>query len=905
MPAVQALTGRRLGPFRFLAPLGRGAMGEVWEAEHVASGVVVALKLMGTIEGAGSWALESFGNEVRAAAGLNHPGIVRVLDHGTTLGVEGLADGLPYLVMERLHGQSLHQSVGQLSWEEVAEVLLQLLDALAHSHARGVIHRDLKPGNVLLERSPLRAVLTDFGLARAWHAEGSAVVAGTPAYMAPEQLEGRWRDQGPWTDLYALGCLAWTLIAGDPPFGRGLPFEWFAQAHGSSPLPELRPRIRVPRGVEPWLGRLLEKQPGTRTPRAALAARELRALLREPEPGSIGWRGALRPDLSLGLAGVGLNLFALRKPALVGRESERDLLWETLGRVVRRQRQEAVVISGPAGCGKSALAEWLCVRAEELGVARALRVSLSERVGLEQLVEGPLRLAGLSRAELFQALRSQGDLRDPLLGLLRPRPGDRSRRPAERHAILARFLRQIAAPRGQATVPHIVWLDQVEASRDALAFVERVLSAQGFGLPLLFVLTLRSEAEGEDRELARALGSLESAEGAQGLVLPPLPEAEHRLLVQSLLGLDAALAQRIANRSRGNPRFAVQLVGELVARRQLEPGEGGFRLRPGEVIELPADLKQAWGLRLQRLLARFDEPEARALELAAVLGLEVDREEWTTACRLVSLPPRSGMLARLYEERLAAPIEQPPGFTFLHAMFREALLDRARQGRRLQRHHKACVVLLEARDDPGSSARRGRHLLLAGQPERALEVLIEAARQALDEGDSALARAQVEYRERVLGALGRTAGERWAEGRVLQIRVELAEDELDTAEAAIAELESLARRRDRPALLSSCRRLLAELAAARLRLLVRAARDRRWGDWDALLAEAQRGVARSARADHELAGLAEEAGELALSEGQADRAIGAYELALEQHQALQSREDMASLRRLLVRLRRK
>ena len=162
----------QVGPFELVASIGKGAMGQVWKARHRRDRAEVAIKFL-SVSG-DEWALEAFRNEVRAAAGLAHPGIVRVLDHGVVTASDsaavegGFEEGCPYLVMELIQGQPLYREVGRLSWDRLADLLLQLLDALAHSHARGVVHRDLKPGNVLLTwRDGLRAMLTDFGLSHA------------------------------------------------------------------------------------------------------------------------------------------------------------------------------------------------------------------------------------------------------------------------------------------------------------------------------------------------------------------------------------------------------------------------------------------------------------------------------------------------------------------------------------------------------------------------------------------------------------------------------------------------------------------------------------------------------------------------------------------------------------------
>ncbi len=151
--------------------------------------------------------------------------------------------------------------------------MLSLLDALAHAHARGVVHRDIKPGNVLLGGSWHEVKLTDFGLAHALHGPSMSEddVIGTPSYMAPEQFRGQWRDYGPWTDLYSLGCLVYSLATGSPPFGR-VKGNAARAAHLVRPVPPLVPKHPLPAAFHPWVHQLLEKDTARRFACAADAA---------------------------------------------------------------------------------------------------------------------------------------------------------------------------------------------------------------------------------------------------------------------------------------------------------------------------------------------------------------------------------------------------------------------------------------------------------------------------------------------------------------------------------------------------------------------------------------------------------------------------------------------------------
>jgi serine/threonine protein kinase/tetratricopeptide (TPR) repeat protein len=266
---------RRVGAFEVERPMGEGGMGVVVRARHVVSGAAVAIKLIAPGHADHARSARRFRDEVRAAARLDHPHVVRIHDFGEHR--EGDAAPTPYLVMELCTGGTLDVA-GCLDFVTMRSALLDILGALAHAHARDVVHRDLKPSNVLLacptdERPGLK--LIDFGLARI--REGLAPgleVAGTPRYMAPEQFAGRRSDTGPATDLYALGCIAYELATGRPPFGGDSVAE-LAAAHTSAPPPPVRPRFAIPMGLERWMVRLLHKDPDGRFGCAADAAHAL------------------------------------------------------------------------------------------------------------------------------------------------------------------------------------------------------------------------------------------------------------------------------------------------------------------------------------------------------------------------------------------------------------------------------------------------------------------------------------------------------------------------------------------------------------------------------------------------------------------------------------------------------
>ena len=305
--------GPRLGAFHLERPIGAGGQGTVWRAVHSATGTPVGVKVLASLRARDDAALAAFRREVRSAAGLDHPGIIMVLDQGRVppglAAHAGLAEGSPWLAME-LARTSLDALPGPYPWAETRALLGALLDALAHAHARGLVHRDIKPANVLFMESPRgpaglsRARLADFGLAFGLDDAldpSRRAMAGTPLYMAPEQFRGELADLGPWSDLYAMGWMAWELSTGAHPFA-GLEIVDIRAQKTMGAIPTLPPGAAAPVGFEAWLRRMLHLDPRQRFRWAADARAALFALPDDaPEPTAPRFGGFEAPSTTAGL----------------------------------------------------------------------------------------------------------------------------------------------------------------------------------------------------------------------------------------------------------------------------------------------------------------------------------------------------------------------------------------------------------------------------------------------------------------------------------------------------------------------------------------------------------------------------------------------------------------------------
>jgi serine/threonine-protein kinase len=270
----------RVGNYALKRKLGEGGMGEVWLAEHGLLKRPCAVKFIRAGLAAHPATAARFAREVQAVTGLTHVNTVRVYDYGLA------DDGSLYYVMEYLEGPTLEELVdraGPLPPGRVVYLLRQVCGALAEAHAAGLVHRDLKPGNVMVTSLGGQrdvAKLLDFGLVQDLAAEaddrltGAGTVLGTPAYMSPEQSAGEPSSDAR-VDLYSLGAVAFFALAGRPPFQAGTAGQVLA-AHRSEPPPPLADlRPDVPEDLAAIVARCLAKQADDRFPSAAELDRAL------------------------------------------------------------------------------------------------------------------------------------------------------------------------------------------------------------------------------------------------------------------------------------------------------------------------------------------------------------------------------------------------------------------------------------------------------------------------------------------------------------------------------------------------------------------------------------------------------------------------------------------------------
>ncbi|MFT5682991.1 MAG: serine/threonine protein kinase/tetratricopeptide (TPR) repeat protein [Myxococcota bacterium] len=768
-------------PFQLTAFLGRGGFGAVWAVERAGAGQA-AVKLLHRVS---AKMRQRFVMEARAVARLLHPNIIRIFDFGELsaplrAGDDVFEAGSSYLMTAL--GRANLRTFHALSGEEVRRLLLEMLSALAHAHARGVIHRDIKPANILASTSAGPPwLLADFGTAHAldveWEDDRRWAGVGTPRYMAPEQIRRQLHRQGPWTDLFALGCMAQELALGRPIHeGFDLPQILSAQLT-ATPI--------VLAGIDPdyqaWLSRMTAESPLDRFHSAADAARALRQITVLPaqgagsEPSTETWTGTLsdldeapmvfpvsasrthrpqpaapmdvpltwqEPIPTLAPIGLGVGVLHVRDIGVIGRKTEQQQMWRALRLAAHDRCPRVVLLRGPAGIGKSRLARWLAEQAHEQLGADVISVTATGSGNANTaILSAALRCSGLVGAARDQQLQDQlaqlpalpmatrGAIRTCLTDGADPEDGS---------ALLLALLEERSRAR-----PSILVIDDAHYTT-AFSLVEALVEGRG---AIVVILAVQDEALAAGPPLPLAV--LSRREAVTMLRLSPLSIEAQQSLLRAKVGLEEHEALGLADRTAGNPRYAENLLQAWLAEGRLELGPAGSRIRDlgRETSALPA-FAAAWRDRIERVLAALPPHQRHHIERAAVLGVTVGLAEWTHACAPAPLPEtlRQHMVSALVWRE-----EDPERVRFVHAQFREALLDRARLGGRLAGHHRAAAAAIE---EAGQHAayRIAHHLLGAGAVDEALkrmpevtqsqpswhhgEVLLEGIQYALESADT-------------------------------------------------------------------------------------------------------------------------------------------------------------------------
>jgi serine/threonine protein kinase/tetratricopeptide (TPR) repeat protein len=601
------------GKYRILAPIGRGGMGVVYSALRLALGDNVAIKLLIPSHDM-QMSRARFLREAKAAARIRHPSVVQVFDYGDP------DDGAPYIVMELLDGPTLGDHLhraGALPLERALGVIADVCAAVEAGHRRGVVHRDLKPGNVILARTDdggeVCKVL-DFGIASlvgipdATTLTSPGALIGTYGYMSPEQVNGA--VAGPRSDVFALGVILYEMITREVPFAAPSPVATMMRiARGdhtpiTKHLPSLPPSLVL--AIAAALSLDPEKRPASPEAFARLAGapmRSTRAMLDSiPDTGR-----ALGTDSSAGVASWSdATVLDRTMPDLerhfVGRAQEMARI-EEQARSARFGDGKLVVVLGDAGIGKTRLVQAFARRAEDLGA----RVSWARFYGYDG-----------SRMPAFEAITRmlEGDKSTP-------RPPERidSERGDARWQRFEAIAKALAARADVAPLvlafDDLQWASAVEL--ELVAYLHRALDPKRAFL----IATARTPSPGS--EVGKWIAQLGHRRAAAIVEVRPLGSdhvSEYLSAAFGSLRIRPKDRRRIESVTGNNPSHLLELVRHLMTtdaiRRDGVQGVGEWSCAALDEVTLPESMSSVVRAKIGELDARLLE----ALELAAVIGYE-------------------------------------------------------------------------------------------------------------------------------------------------------------------------------------------------------------------------------------------------------------------------------------------
>jgi hypothetical protein len=716
--ALPRLTAALADRYRVDRELGAGGMASVYLARDIRHERDVAIKVLHESLGAALGA-ERFLAEIRTTARLQHPHILTLIDSGE-------AEGLLWYAMPFVAGESLRNRLdreGALGLADALRIAVQVADALEYAHRQGIVHRDVKPDNILL--SGAHAFVADFGVALTPGATQprltqTGVSLGTPMYMSPEQFLGDGALDGR-TDLYALACIVYEMLTGTLPF-RGDT----AQAMLADRIVRDAPRIRtvrpdVPAMVELVLARALSRDAANRQACVSDFASALHA--------EVSGASSRRSD-------------AVRTLQLPGRERELAEVGDTLS-ALAGGRGGVLLIAGEPGVGKTRLANTLLAAARAQG-ALGLIGRCYEMEGTPpftpfgEVLDYVLRLvpAQTFREVLGDAAPEVARVQPSLRVAFPDIPAPLELPPDQTRTFLHRKYREFTE-RAARIAPQVVLLDDLHwADESSLHLLESLAEAVA-AMPVLFVGTYRDTDLEVGRPFAATLERLTRQRVAKRILLRRLTADGVAAQLHALAGSAPpdSIAALLHRETDGNPFFVEEVFQHLREEGRLFDAGGQWRADLSEhEIDVPEGVRLVVGRRLERL----GEAVRAALTTAAVIGPRFSVRILTVAHggdedELLDALDAATRAQLLVEQRGSREVT----YAFAHELIRQTVLSSLSLPRRQRRHLKVADAYEAVYRDKvlTRAADVAHHLYQAGasaDADRTVKYLVTGARQALD-----------------------------------------------------------------------------------------------------------------------------------------------------------------------------